>query len=938
METPLFEETEENFKNNNLGIDARFLYSRGIAYLQQLSGSKWTDYNIHDPGVTILEQLCFAITDLTYRTRFDINDHLHDQNNYLNLFLKPEEVFSSNPVTLNDIRKKIFDEVFEVNNVWLEPISEKNSLFNGIYQLMVDIDSNIKDETSKKEIVDKIEAIFHENRNLCEDIEDLNVIDVIPATLHADVEISHNADPEEIFARLLFEIEQSLNPVVKIYSKQELLEEGYSEEQIYEGPLLANGFIKDEELQPKTTKIIISDLIKIIMQIDGITGVKNLNIETEGKKHETQVPIPKNKKLTLINDEVQELTFEKHNVQLSKEGMPQDNLKIANIERQLNEFKSIYKRNIKSTESSEGISSSKDLKNIDKYHSIQEDFPSLYGISHEGPTYPKDLASQGKAKQLKAYLVLYEQIMANFLSQLGSVKKLFSFDDKEQQSYFYQELTNVPNLDQVVNTEDTDEKVYHEMLGGQPIHKNYAKGLKDINNLLDNYIDRKNRLLDFLLGVYGEEQSFNILTQFNYFNEEELAKNIIKNKAELLTNIQYLQSNKSLAFNYTHKKKFPISIFELKLQSLLSLNQEAGFDDKKCFTKSFNEIDIIELSADESEIYKMDMIDRSFDYIDNIDIEPLENGDSATDLLNKFSFFKDKKAPIQALVNGLSLDNYMIGKTEDKKYKVVYQGNENEWWDIGEFDTEKTTNTAVNELTKFFTKFNVHCEGMHLLEHILLRPKNEDTKFGIYILDQNYNKVLYSDKCFSFKERNKIVKELEEELKNPDYYEIESLEDKSLEITFNSKKLNVKFHSIEKYNSVEETYDLKENLFHFLSNEVVIVDYDRKIGFFIQNHKEANRVPEEFYNFRISLVLPAWTHRFSKNEFRNMFAALVQEELPAYVMPHIHWLELDDMIHFEEKYIDWKTELHDKGSATKKFKKLSEELTEFLFENSLGRQ
>ena len=48
------------------------LLSLGIKSIQKYSGEQWTDFNLHDPGVTILECLCFALTDLSYRTGFDL--------------------------------------------------------------------------------------------------------------------------------------------------------------------------------------------------------------------------------------------------------------------------------------------------------------------------------------------------------------------------------------------------------------------------------------------------------------------------------------------------------------------------------------------------------------------------------------------------------------------------------------------------------------------------------------------------------------------------------------------------------------------------------------------------------------------------------------------------------------------------------------------------
>ena len=62
-------------------LDFDFLYQEAIRFLQQLSGEVWTDYNIHDPGVTILEYLCYALTDLGYRTNLDIRDILFAKEN-----------------------------------------------------------------------------------------------------------------------------------------------------------------------------------------------------------------------------------------------------------------------------------------------------------------------------------------------------------------------------------------------------------------------------------------------------------------------------------------------------------------------------------------------------------------------------------------------------------------------------------------------------------------------------------------------------------------------------------------------------------------------------------------------------------------------------------------------------------------------------------------
>jgi len=58
------------------GMNFALLRQEGIKYIECLAGKLWTDYNTHDPGITILEQLCYAITDLSYRLDFEMKDLL----------------------------------------------------------------------------------------------------------------------------------------------------------------------------------------------------------------------------------------------------------------------------------------------------------------------------------------------------------------------------------------------------------------------------------------------------------------------------------------------------------------------------------------------------------------------------------------------------------------------------------------------------------------------------------------------------------------------------------------------------------------------------------------------------------------------------------------------------------------------------------------------
>ncbi len=59
--------TLSNAPPDHPALDFDFLRQEGIEHIQRLAGHRWTDYNHHEPGITILEQLCYALTDLAYR-------------------------------------------------------------------------------------------------------------------------------------------------------------------------------------------------------------------------------------------------------------------------------------------------------------------------------------------------------------------------------------------------------------------------------------------------------------------------------------------------------------------------------------------------------------------------------------------------------------------------------------------------------------------------------------------------------------------------------------------------------------------------------------------------------------------------------------------------------------------------------------------------------
>src|SRR5438046_2562835 len=93
-------------------LDWEKLRTEGRDYIGKLAGKIWTDHNVHDPGITILEILCYAIMDLGYRTNLPVADILArnpDDQSKENNFFTASEILGCNPVTITDFRKMLID-------------------------------------------------------------------------------------------------------------------------------------------------------------------------------------------------------------------------------------------------------------------------------------------------------------------------------------------------------------------------------------------------------------------------------------------------------------------------------------------------------------------------------------------------------------------------------------------------------------------------------------------------------------------------------------------------------------------------------------------------------------------------------------------------------------------------------------------------------------
>jgi hypothetical protein len=93
----------------------------GIGFIEQMGSALWTDYNTHDPGITIHEGMCYAITELAYRIGWDIKDLLVPAGGGeapAQPFFSAREILTVNPVTPDDWRRLLVG-LAGVRNAWV---------------------------------------------------------------------------------------------------------------------------------------------------------------------------------------------------------------------------------------------------------------------------------------------------------------------------------------------------------------------------------------------------------------------------------------------------------------------------------------------------------------------------------------------------------------------------------------------------------------------------------------------------------------------------------------------------------------------------------------------------------------------------------------------------------------------------------------------------
>ncbi|WP_316821918.1 hypothetical protein [Pedobacter gandavensis] len=572
--------------------DYRALKDMGLAYIQMHSGQEWSNLNNVDPGVTILEQVCYALSELGYCTDFSVADILTGPKGDLILkdqFYLPEEILTTTPVTIDDYRKCLIDGLSGLANAVILALPCPNGSGNGIYQVYLMPYPSLTAE--EREMLCKSAYVYlNKWRNLGERF-------LLPVCLEDDlytiagrIEINDEAQLNRILIALQQQVQQAIFPSVEPLGYDTLTLEGIPADEIFNGPLLQHGWIPTSALGEKKDELQLIRLKQQILSVPGVIEVRNLLFAQHPLVQEIQTSSTQLLRIDWIASLGAGLDIYCKEKKLNTAS----HLRSLSVSRQ----KAMDPGPIFGAAANVRTSLPKGkFRDINSYYSIQNTFPEIFAVGEDTTVDCATDFQIAQSRQLKGYLTLFDQVLANQFAQLANLGTLFSFKNavtgtpsdqstfydnisRPEQTpseypvpylaftatYFYQSLYSVPHIRPILkdndiynfsrSNESEKEREYQSWIAyKQDPYNAYIKGLMDIMVEDQSNLTRRNNMLDHLLARHGESPLLiNTILQGSYYVGESIKDQLIF-KSIYLQNLGLFSYFRTKAYNYVEAKK-----------------------------------------------------------------------------------------------------------------------------------------------------------------------------------------------------------------------------------------------------------------------------------------------------------------------------------------------------------------------------------------------
>lgn len=965
-----------------------------LDFMQQLSGDVWTDYNAHDPGITIMEQLCDTMSKINKRATTPIQNLLNSQSRKKreeinNAFYDAVEILPTNPVTQDDYRVLIIDRVQHVKNAWVEPVRDNMQGIKGLYRILLQIDETARTDEGIRRIKEEVFALYNNHRNLCEDIESIQVLDVDKIEIFADIDISSQAIAEELLAEILFRLEEHLNPSIQFHTLEDLIERGYTVDEAFDGPPPVHGLILKSALKGMTQEVYVSKLIEIVQGVEGVRRITYFRVDKNGIPVDSDViPIRQKTYPVLDMDTIDERYTNGSDYPLQFfRGALNYELDLNTANQLLYSLYARYKKGyqMKMLYHEKDFPSTITLKEVAQYDSLQNALPVTYGVNEFGlPDHAQATRERvAMVKQLRGYLLFFEQTLSNYLEQLANVRKLFSIDKTIDRTYYSNTPKSIPGVFDLIANPTVEQLASNKEYSLEDAQARalelFNEKVAGITKEFDPYIDRRNRFLDHLLGRFGEQFSTDFLLKVSNYvgvgNDDDETNpeiELINAKIEFLQNYVDISKNKGKGFDYLGQSldDWNVSGLEKRASLLLNMNVSGNSsllevfngkdDDDDFFDALQSVVDFVPKDTKEGFIHLdalyeiqntfginenkldddlKDELDRLRDTLNEEDIEEDTDEDDALqsekdnaakntskgkdnagkgdaeqeetiDYTRRFVFRANSRNELirNLMSQGILSHNYIVLPTKGKQsFSIYYKGKRKLGvFKIREVSTRLAARTEIEKLITYLHKLNHHSEGMHVVEHILLRPQAED-QHGFVLTDDQDGIILESYEFGLIDQQRTYSDDIINVGSYRENYTIRQDEnDKYVIVLADNYDVLIAKHPVilkTELEAQDTLLNIIDYIRSFKKSDMPIYD---KIKFTTKQQEGGSKHSEsDFYSLTVSIILPTWPSRFQNSDFRDLLRNIIVLNAPVYIHIDFQWMNTDEMAAFETVYYDW---------------------------------
>jgi len=897
MEKPI---TISRSTSDHPGFHFDTLFREGIRTAQTHSGRIWTDYNYHDPGVTILEYLVYALMDLAYRTNLPVEDLFffgaddHDPVQE-NLLIPPEDIFPINPYTSSDYRRQIIDRVRGVKNVWVNPVRDESGSYKGLLEILVQSRDD-QQPADRRSLSDEITELFLRHRNLGCDIGRIVLLEAVPLSVSGTVLIDVDAIGEFVLSRIFAELDAYVNPEVAFSNPYDLIQDGLPPDDVFSGPKPLHGLIRKEELRPKSDSVYVSRMRDIIAGIPGVKSVVELQVYRKG------LPV-RGDQIAFSSDDYPVIEFRnlmdpdgigirliKNSLQVEVDPVTtQQLLDFETASRRSQYLGRIQYRN----QLPKGRFKPEEIQ---RYYAIHNEFPAIYGLGEYSQVQQTaSVERRAQSKQLRAYLAFFEQIVANHLAQLANMRKLLSIGE-DNTTYHTQLPTDIPFFDELLFEDRAALEARLSEMANDGSHRH----------------SRRNRILDHLMARFSEQFEAEILRknalQDTSVSRDSVEADIISAKIRFLRHVTEIGTQRNRAFDYRSAETWDtqnVSTLEKKIALLLDIRKygrrslSKALMDAMAMTAAEGDDDapgwIEETLPSDGPEAPLSVIRPASGALGASEVRfPRQGVDFIPYLFSNIS--NPRTVRVVATRREGRTRHHLLLRMPDRVTDALLYENA----DIRECLVQ------LDRLRQRLSAIDRDSEGFHMVEHILLRPL-EPVLFTFNILDEKGDIYITGYFPGSMEAQNLVAEEIPLIGSREETFGIVAdTEETRFEVLLHDSNHQPVARLAEDFPSralaQRAITDAVAYLARILSRQIPLAQVLEVTA----SGNQRLEMPDDFpFSNTVSFILPDWPVRFQNDEFQHLFRRLILENLPAHFDARIHWLDPVRLAVFEDLFQRW---------------------------------